>query len=478
MGKKAPKAPDPYQTTEAQGKLNKETAITNANLSHVNQTNPYGSQTWTQTGTNPDGTPIYTQSQTLSDPIQKQFEAQNANTMANLGAQGNLYGQIANRNPMDLSGTGKINYGLNQDQMNQYQNALQSSAGDAATYNPAIAAQSAQYKPENVVAQTAGYGTIQNDAGVSQDKLDTDLAQQRDAYYRQQQAFLDPQWQQQQQALSQQLANSGVVQNSDAYNQAMDALNRQREFAYNNARNQAIQSGGAEQTRLQNMALAAGQFHNQAQQQGFGQSLANAQMQNQTAQQNAAALADAARFNIGNQNQTNQFNAGTLNQAGQYNADANNQMSQFNANLNNQAANQAANMQLANAGQNNAAQAQAVQQLFQLRNQPMNELSALRQGTSVQMPQFSNVATPQMQSADLQGAINSNYQNQLANYNNQQSGLFSLAGAGLGLMTGGVGTGLLSGLGGLLGGGAKAGGVNNIASALNSPIGDVSSYFK
>lgn len=507
MGKKAPKAPDPYQTADAQGKLNKETAITNANLSHVNQTNPYGSQTWTQTGTNADGTPIYTQSQTLSEPIQKQFDAQNANTLANLGAQGNLYSQIANRSPMDLSSAGSINYGLTQDQLNNYENKLQSTAGNASNYNPATY-NASTYNPTSYNAQGyqgqgynaataapserataaqaatvgAGYGKIQNDAGVAQDKLDADLAQQRDAYYRQQQAFLDPQWQQQQKELAQQLANSGVVQNSEAYNQAMDSLNRQREFAYNNARNQAIQSGGAEQTRLQNMALAAGQFHNQAQQQGFGQSLANAQMANQGNQFNANAANDMSRFNIGNQNQINQFNANTQNQAGQYNsgvanaanqfnagaanqaaqtnaaaannagqfnagslnqagqfnagslnnagqfnAGANNAMNQFNANLNNQAVNQAANMRLSNAGMNNAAQAQAIQQLFQLRNQPMNELNALRQGTSVQMPNFVNTATPQMAAPDLQGGVQNNYNQQLASYNNKVSGLYAMA---------------------------------------------------
>lgn len=52
MGSKAPKAPDPYKTAQAQSQFNTNTAITDQLLNMVNQTNPYGSTTYSQTGTN------------------------------------------------------------------------------------------------------------------------------------------------------------------------------------------------------------------------------------------------------------------------------------------------------------------------------------------------------------------------------------------------------------------------------------------
>lgn len=174
---KNPKAPDPYATADAQGKMNLDFATKNAELNRINQKNPYGELSYSQTGTNPDGTPIYTQTTTLSPELQHQFDAQNSGTSAYL------------------------------DQINK-------SAGT-------------QLTPDA-----------------------NDLATTRDAYYNQQKAFLDPQWDRQQKDLQTQLANSGVAQNSEAYNNAMDALNRQKTFAYNDAQNNAIVQGGKEQSRL------------------------------------------------------------------------------------------------------------------------------------------------------------------------------------------------------------------------------------
>ena len=59
MSMDAPSPPDPVATANAQETLNKNTAIYQAEMNNVNQTTPYGSLTYTQTGTNPDGTPIF-----------------------------------------------------------------------------------------------------------------------------------------------------------------------------------------------------------------------------------------------------------------------------------------------------------------------------------------------------------------------------------------------------------------------------------
>lgn len=48
---KAPKAPDPVATAQAQAGMNRDTAITQQQLNMVNQVNPWGSVTYDQTGT-------------------------------------------------------------------------------------------------------------------------------------------------------------------------------------------------------------------------------------------------------------------------------------------------------------------------------------------------------------------------------------------------------------------------------------------
>jgi hypothetical protein len=69
-----PKAPDPQQTANAQAGMNRDTAITQAQLNQTNQVTPYGNLTYQQTGTNrfqnAQGqwveTPQYTATTTLS----------------------------------------------------------------------------------------------------------------------------------------------------------------------------------------------------------------------------------------------------------------------------------------------------------------------------------------------------------------------------------------------------------------------------
>jgi hypothetical protein len=83
MGK-APSAPNPVTTAQAQTASNRETAITQNQLNMVNQTDALGNKlSYAQEGTWADGTPKYTSQQTLSAPQQ---------AIANAGqaTQGNL----------------------------------------------------------------------------------------------------------------------------------------------------------------------------------------------------------------------------------------------------------------------------------------------------------------------------------------------------------------------------------------------------
>lgn len=84
---KQPAPPDPVATAQAQGQMNKETAITQAGLNSTNQVTPYGSLTYTQTGKWDDGTPQFTATQTLS-PEQQELYDLGTQTQKNLGQLG------------------------------------------------------------------------------------------------------------------------------------------------------------------------------------------------------------------------------------------------------------------------------------------------------------------------------------------------------------------------------------------------------
>lgn len=71
MGK-APSAPNPVTTANAQTASNKETAIANAGLGFVNQTDALGNKLeYSQIGSWSDGTPRFSATQTLSGPQQQ-----------------------------------------------------------------------------------------------------------------------------------------------------------------------------------------------------------------------------------------------------------------------------------------------------------------------------------------------------------------------------------------------------------------------
>lgn len=169
----------------------------------------------------------------------------------------------------------------------------------------------------------AQYGHIQDGLNlgdvpkmVGGDALSDAMKEQQQAAYSQQKAFLDPQWQQDQHDLENKLTQQGVMQNSDAWNRAMDDFGRNRSFAYSQAQQQAIGLGNQAQNQLfgqglaanQNaygQALGAGNFANAAQQQGFGQAATNVGLNN--AAVNDRLALEQAKFSAQNQAQAQQF---------------------------------------------------------------------------------------------------------------------------------------------------------------------------
>lgn len=181
-GGKQPAAPDYIGAAREQGTQNLEAIRTGANLNRVNQTNPYGSTTYTNNGGDQ-----WSQNTTLSPEQQKILDAQE-------------------KNQIDLGGIAN-------------QRLQQVNAQDPLTpYDP------------------GDFGAQRN--------------QVTDAQYKARTQYLDPQFAQGEEALRSRLLNSGIREGSEAYNNEMGNFDRQKQAAYSDASNQAVLSGGSEQSRL------------------------------------------------------------------------------------------------------------------------------------------------------------------------------------------------------------------------------------
>lgn len=175
-----------------------------------------------------------------------------------------------------------------------------------------------------------------------------------------------------QDAMRDRLASEGLMPGSEGWNERMAQLDR----AKTDARMQAILAGGQEQSRMLGEARAAGQFSNAAQSQQFGQNAHEAQFGNQVRQlgfQNRAAKADRI----------------------------------------------------------NAARQAMLQERLALRNQPLNEISALMSSSQVTTPQFAPLHRQGIEAAQPAQYMQDAYNAQLQAHQAQQQGLFGLAGGAM-----------------------------------------------
>lgn len=185
---------DSSQLNDAGGAVNTQyqanidTANNNANLNRVNQSDAYGSATYTK---NPDGT--YTQNTTLSNPQQQILAGQQGQEVArnDLGTQelGNISKTVSQ--PLDFSGAAPI--------------------------------------------PTADAGT--------RDKVSNDL-------YKSQMQLIQPRQDQERTDFMQSLADKGIPQGSDLYNKQLQQFNTSQQQERDQVASQATQAGGAEQSRL------------------------------------------------------------------------------------------------------------------------------------------------------------------------------------------------------------------------------------
>lgn len=204
---KAPSAPDPKKTADAQAQMNKETAIANYGLNATNQVTPQGSLTYQQIGTWSDGTPRYQATQSYSPEQQKIYD-QSTQLQQQLGNIANQQASAIGAHlskPLDMSGIPK--------------------GGDASMVKPV------DFSADRQKVEDALMGRLNP-------QLDRDRA-----------------------SLEADLLAKGVRVGSEAYDNAMQNFGQQS----NDARTAAILAGGQEQSRLADLAYRDQQalFNNQ-----------------------------------------------------------------------------------------------------------------------------------------------------------------------------------------------------------------------
>jgi hypothetical protein len=399
-----PPAPDPNVVATAQTGSNIGTAIANQTLANTNQYGPRGSLTYNQIGTTrltlPNGEsydlPQWEQRETLSpgqqvlSDQQEQIGAAGNNlALSQLDRLSTVLGQ-----PVNTNGIAPIETSYNTGGPIQTSVDLQRSVDWA--------------RAPTAFGRTAG--TIQYD-------VPTDFSamgrQAQDAIMER----LRPELEREQDALNTRLANQGLNAGATAYATEQGIQGGRA----NDARLAAVREGFNLEQQLYNQALAGGQFHNAAQAQDFGQQQARGQFaQAGIGQNNQSAL------NAGNFYNTSALNAGQFANAAQ---------------------NQAYNQNASAATFNNQAVQQQLQQMLALRNQPLNEISALMSGGQVSLPQFQGYNPAQVQGTPIgqyiyntSGIEQQQYQQQQQNRNAMLAGLFGLGSAGLfGLSSGGLG---------------------------------------
>jgi len=195
--------------------------------------------------------------------------------------------------------------------------------------------------------------------------------------------------------LESRLSDQGIKYGSPAFQAAMDNYNR----GINDQRLGITAQGGQEQKLQNDLAAQRAGFQNSAQQQAYQQVL--------------------GRGNFANTAQTNAFQQ-AASRAQLWNAAAAQRQSQAET--------------LFNARQ--TARAQALSEQYSLRNQPINEITALLSQSQVSNPTATNVAQNKIPTTDIAGLINNNfsqsldaYKQQSTNYNQIVGGLFSAIGS-------------------------------------------------
>lgn len=387
-----PPAPDPVAMSQAQGAANKDTAIAQARLNAVDSNSPFGSVSYTES-MGPDGTPKFTQNTVLSPDQQRLYNTQQGVTQKafdTAGAGINNAAQVLST-PFNLNGLPALQTGVNGVPAPNFGIApsgpIQTGMGPSGPIQtslntnglPALPGAN-DFSAERKSVEDAYLGRFNEDIGRNEE------------------------------ATISRLNAEGLQRGSEAYGTATNQIDRQR----NDARNLAIQAGGAEQSRLFGLASqargqmfgerqAGGAFNNAAQSQGFSQ--------------------DAARMAAANTAQGQQYSQ-NASERDAFNAAQAQQFAQA----------------LQGAGFNNQGRQQAISEQQLLRSQPINEIATLLGlGSGVQAPAAAPNFGINVGNTDVLGAYGLQQQSLQNAYNQKMQANNAMWGA-LGNMAGAAGS--------------------------------------
>jgi hypothetical protein len=365
-----PTVPTAAETSAAQTTSNVNTALANTRLANANEVSPFGNVTYSQIGNQDiDGqsVPQYERKITLSPAEQQKLDKSN---------------QIANlSNDMAYSQLGRVNNILSSpmDTGN-----LQAREPGISSTNPAYAHNSSAIDPSNYqVTQRVNPANYQ----FGQD----DFEQYRTQALDKMRERMNPQLDRQREIELTRLRNSGIAEGSEAWDEQLAQLNRQR----NDMDLAAFREAGAEVDRAFNQDLQRNQFDFTADQAGARMELEQLgfeQARDLTAGQNAR---DIASYNL--------------------------------------------NRDTSIASHNNAIRNAQLQERMALRNQPLNEIAALLAGQQVNVPQFANfqggAVAPTNSAQNMWNEYNANYSNYANEVRQNQAmmgGLFGLGATAVG----------------------------------------------
>ena len=414
-------------------------------MGNVNQVGPTGSLTHEQSGTfnwrdpftgRSYDIPTFTARTELSPDQQALFD-QNTRTQQGLGALAETQtGRLQNTlgrdfSPDSLPGFGTIPGAANLDTSRLQGGPIQSSVAgqqfdtsaaqggsiQRGVADPTLIDRNARggqiqrgVQNQTLTNRAAQGGDITRSYGA--DDFSADRQRVEDALMERMQPHID----RDREAMETRLANQGIGAGARAYGAMQDDFSR----GVNDARLGAVLSAGQEQQRMVGMDADRARFQNQAQQQAFGQDASNIQMQNAARQQQLQG--DLSRGQFANQAQQQAFGQDMASQQAR------------NATLS-----QIFGQQLQGAGMQDGQRAQALQEQLAMRNQPINEITALLSGSQVSMPNFQANQPAGIPTTDTAGLINqnfaqrqNNYNSQMAQWNSTMGGLFGMGAAFLG----------------------------------------------
>jgi Chaperone of endosialidase len=465
----APEPPNPATTASAQTSANISTAIANAYLNNANQVTPTGSLTYTPSGdsttiNDPAGVqytiPRFLTTQTLNEPYAstERYRAEAQLRLAGLADTGALTLQGLLNHGVDL---GQAPAPGNPDWLFQTANPATQFGDTGSQQGTFGAAPSQLFQFGATPGQQFGFDPTQGlqsqfgeAGGLTSSYGPGDFSADRSRVEQALYGRLQPQLELDRSRLEQQLADQGIRYGTPAYDQAMRQLNQQQ----TDARLAVTQTAGQEQQRMMDMAAKRAGFENAAQQQQYEQALGRGTFTNTAAQ---AAFGQAqARGQFANQAAAQAY-AEAQGRGTFYNQAAEHALAEAQARGQFANAAQLANYQQAlgrgtftNAGL--AQQQQRVQtqiaalerqrnqylaEQYALRNQPLNEISALLSGSQVSQQPWASYNQSQIPTTDIAGLINQNFQQQFQNYNTQTQAQSQLLGGALGA-AGNIGLGL------------------------------------